>query len=113
MNIEITTTRKMELTPAIRSYIEKKLSAFEKFIDSKKGKTTVYVEVGKISNHHKKGDIFKAEINMTYSRKSLYAVSEQADIYAAVDDVKDEILSEIKKIKGKKESAVKRTPKTR
>jgi ribosomal subunit interface protein len=113
MNIEITTTRKMEITPAIRGYIEKKLSAFNKFMGKGKEDIIVRVEVGKISNRHKKGDVFKAEVSFKFEKKSLYAVSEQADLYAAVDDVKDEILSEIKKIKGKKESAVKRTPKKR
>lgn len=91
----------MELTDAIQSYIEKRLKGLERIITSLKESPTVYVEVGKTSKRHKSGDIFKAEVRTMLKGASLYAVAEQADLYAAIDEVKDEIEAEAKKLKAK------------
>jgi len=98
----------MELTDAIRTYIEKRLKGLEKFISIPKGEPTVYVEVGKTSNRHKSGDIFKAEIKVSIKEKTLYAVSELSDLYSAIDEVRDEIIAEAKKVKAKKQVAVRK-----
>ena len=50
------------------------------------------VEVGRTTQHHKSGDIFRAEINLKLKGDSLRAVREAEDLYAAIDQVKDEIV---------------------
>ncbi len=104
MNIAIHTTHKMELTDAIRSYIEKRIKGLEKIITSLHESPTIYVEVGKTTNHHKSGDIFKAEVRVSIKGATLYAVAKESDLYAAIDKVKDEIECEAKKIKDKKQT---------
>ena len=105
MNINIKATN-IELTDAIRNYVFKKLEGIDKLIDSKGGELVVHVEVGKTSNHHKSGDIFKAEVRIGIA--NIFAVSEKNDLYTAIDDVRDEVMAEAKKAKGKKESLVRR-----
>ncbi|MDQ3089645.1 MAG: ribosome-associated translation inhibitor RaiA [bacterium] len=99
MNINIKATG-IELTPSIREYLEKKIFAIEKFID-KDADVNVLAEVAKTTNHHKAGDIFKAEIKIIGGGFDKYAVSEKDDLYAAIDLVKDEIIHELKHEKGK------------
>ena len=83
------------------------LTFIEKFI--KEGeKVIAYVEVGKTTNHHKQGDVFRAEFNIEISGKKFYAVSEEADLYAAIDGVKEEIVRQITTTKDRKQTLFKR-----
>jgi putative sigma-54 modulation protein len=98
MNISIKTTN-IELTPALKDYTEKRITKASKFI----GKDVVVaVEIGKTTNHHKHGDVFRAEINLTiFLGKQFRAVSEKPDLYEAIDDVRDEIVRSVSSEKGK------------
>ncbi|MDO8565130.1 MAG: ribosome-associated translation inhibitor RaiA [bacterium] len=97
----------MELTPAITNYVEKKVSAIEKYIDASPD-TVAQVEVGKSTQHHKSGEIFRAEVHITGGGLDLYAVSEQADLYAAIDLVKDEIIKGALHTKGRRQALTRR-----
>ena len=66
------------------------------------------VELAKTTRHHQKGDIFKAEINLTVSGKLIRAVAEEWDLRVAIDAVKDELQREIKGNKEKSESLYKK-----
>lgn len=81
-------------TPAISEYIEKKILMLEKFFRNPEN-VFVNVEVGKVSRHHKSGDVFRAEIQATDGGEVYYAVVETDDLYAAIDEVKDEISYEL------------------
>lgn len=86
----------------------KKISSLEKFL--KNGEQTLCeVELGKTTEHHKSGDIFRAEVNIVESGNTqTYAVAEEADLYAAIDIVRDEAERGIVARKKKKETLFKR-----
>jgi putative sigma-54 modulation protein len=90
INIKATNTT---LTPAISEYIEKKLDTLNKFF--REEDCLVNVEVGKTTQHHKSGDIFKAEVRVNSNGEEYYANVETEDLYAAIDKVKDEITREL------------------
>jgi len=92
----------ISLTPAITEYIEKKIDILNKFFGEDE-EVLVSVEVGKITRHHKSGDVFRAEIKITAPRKDMYAAKEAEDLYAAIDEVKDEIAY---KLSSKKKKAL-------
>ncbi len=101
MNISIK-SKNIELTPALKDYTEKRISGITKFTGED---VVAIIEIGKTSNHHKQGDIFSAEINITTSLgKQFRAVSEKPDLYEAIDDVRNEIIRAISSAKGKKEA---------
>lgn len=81
-------------TPSISEYIEKKVNMLGKFFRGGED-VLVNVEVGKVSKHHKSGDVFRAEIRAIVDGQNYYAVSETGDLYAAIDMVKDEIVQEL------------------
>jgi putative sigma-54 modulation protein len=103
MNIHIQATN-MELTPAIRDYVEKKVSMLDKFISASDESVKCEVEVGKTTHHHKQGDYFRAEIKLHVAGRNHYTVSEKDDLYAAIDEVKDEMASSLTTHKEKKET---------
>lgn len=82
------------LTPAISEYINKKVLMLQKFFSQEK-EVLVSVEVGKTTKHHKSGDFFRAEIKIVAAGEDYYAVVEKDDLYAAIDEVKDEIVREL------------------
>lgn len=106
MNIQIKATG-IELTPAISAYVEKRLDSIKKYFEEGK-MPNMFVELGKESNHHKSGEIFRAEVRIGGAGQSFYAVSVADDLYAAVDLVKEEIVREITKVKGKRETLMRK-----
>jgi ribosomal subunit interface protein len=83
------------LTPSISEYIGKKINLLEKFFQEQAGEALINVEVGRTTKHHKSGDIFRAEIRINYNGQEYYSVAEAEDLYAAIDEVKDEIVHEL------------------
>lgn len=107
MNINIKTTN-ISLTPAIKDYFEKKLMSLDKLVDFSRDNILVQAELGKTTHHHKQGDVFRAEVNLRVSGYSYRAVSEKDDLYAAIDDIKDQLNREVKTGKQKRTSLVRR-----
>lgn len=97
------------LTPAIDSAIDKVVEMLNKYIDPSDTAAMVEIEVGKTTNHHRSGDIFRAEINFRSKIGNLRAESEQDDLYAALTTVKDEIAENLRSKKAKKIDFVKRS----
>lgn len=98
----------IEITTEISDYLNKRLMSIEKFVPKEGGAFIADVELGKTSNHHHAGDIFRAEVNLFFGGKTFRAVSEQSDIHSAIDDVKDEITRELGSYKEKRISLLRR-----
>jgi putative sigma-54 modulation protein len=99
MQIQIKAT-KIELTEAIREYIQKKVDMLEKYI----GDLPVincHFEVGLAVGGQNSGEIFKAEINLDLNGKLLRVEKTEKDLYKAIDKVKDHMEQEIIRFKEK------------
>jgi putative sigma-54 modulation protein len=88
----------MELTEAIENAIQKKLGAIEKYMETVSEPKTLRVSVGKISDHHKKGDIFKAEADLLIPGHKIHAEITAGELYAAIDLLKDELKNRLIKL---------------
>jgi len=100
----------IEMTPSIREYVEKKVNNLEKYIEPVDPSVQAWVEVAKTTNHHHKGNIFGVElqVRLPHVDKAVIAKVEKDDLYAAIDEVHDEMKRELTKIKGRKISLIKR-----
>jgi len=107
MNIKIQGTR-IELTPEIKNYVEKKLEAVGKLVDSSDETVLYEVEVGKTTEHHEKGDVYRAEVHLRKKGGNLYAAAHAEDIFAAIDKIKDEISHALSSDKEKKETLIRK-----
>lgn len=103
INIKVTN---LTLTPEISEYVEKKLQKISQILN--KEEVLVSVELAKITEHHRQGEIFRAEIKISGAGTNYYATKESVDILSAIDEVKDEILSEVSKETGKKRNLLRR-----
>ena len=107
MNIKIKSTN-FDITPAIEEYVHRKISSLEKFLGVKEN-ILCEVEIGRTTRHHKSGDIFRAEVNIIEpGNKQVYAVAEEADLYSAIDIVRDEAEREITTRKDKRNTLFRR-----
>ncbi len=94
-----------EITDSVEDYLRKKIKSLEKlFKNYDEELMKVEMEVGRTTRHHQTGDIFRAEINLSVGGKLFRAESERDDIFAAIDEVRDDLEREIKKFKTKKET---------
>jgi ribosomal subunit interface protein len=98
----------MQITADIKDYLYKKIAHFEKFIDPADESVLCEVELGKVSNHHNKGDVYITKINLHIAGKNLQATTEMDDIFASIDIAKDEMVREIQSNKDKKVSLMRR-----
>jgi putative sigma-54 modulation protein len=98
----------LELTPSIQEYAEKRVESLEKFIHTNSGSVLAQIEVGMISRHHKSGDIFRAEVNVSVNGEVLYAWAEKDDLYASIDEMHNKMERELASRKDKKINLMKR-----
>ena len=104
MHINIKATN-LDLTPALKEYIEEKIGSVKKILSrwDTEGVAEAWVEVGRITEHHHKGDVFRAEANIRVPGKILRAEDEDWDARVAIDRVKDKLKREAEKYKEIKE----------
>jgi len=97
----------MKITEEIKDYLYKKLEYIEKFLDPADESVLCDVELGKMSKHHKTGDVFRTEINLHIAGKNFRAEAEENELFASIDIAKDEMVRELKSNKDKKVSQLK------
>ena len=94
----------IELTPSLKTYVEEKIGSLDRFLKrwEREGDVGVWVEVGRTTRHHLKGDVFRAEVTILMPHKKiLRADAADADVRVAVNRVRDLISSEIERYKEK------------
>lgn len=89
----------MDLTEAIKSAVIDELAALDARAERWGTAVSADVEVGKTSNHHQKGEIFRAEVNLTIPGKLLRAEDENEDLYVALKNVVGTLGRELEKEK--------------
>lgn len=87
----------MDLTPAVKKYVEEKIGNLDKFIGANEAK----VELEK-DKHHQSGDIYRAEVNLKVGGKLMRAEADSSDIFASIDMVVPKLKEQVSKFKDKK-----------
>ncbi len=90
----------IELTDAIRNYVTEKVESIARFA-KRFEPCDVAIEVGKTSEHHNKGDVFFAEMNVAVLGDVVRAHAECDDLYAAIDEAKDDVKRQLIDMKEK------------
>ncbi len=106
MNIKGTN---VELTEDVRAYLDKRLTGLKKFLGEAGESGIAYVELGRTTQHHHTGNIFRAELTLESGGKSFRAVCEREDLRSAVDGMRDELFRELSSHKKKNISLLRRS----
>lgn len=89
----------LELTDAIKAYVDEKVRTLSKICESFDPADELRIEVGKATQHHVKGPYFVAEMHLHVPGHDLRAREEAEDLYEAIDRVKDSIRRQLKEVK--------------
>lgn len=109
MRINIRTSN-VSLDEALNDWIYKKLGEIEKFLPSfsgqefEGGKETLElnVEIGKITRHHRKGDVFRTEAQLYLPKELIRVEAIDEDLRTTINQAKEELHRKIKKYRKKR-----------
>lgn len=91
-------SKKIKLTDNLREYIRERISSCEKYIHTNLP-LVARIEIERTTDHHNKGKIFKASVNINLKNKFLRSESTREDIYLAINELRDHLKLECKKYK--------------
>jgi len=94
-------SKNLELEDELKSQIQKKIATLDKFFPKLKNTAKVYVELMRTTLHHRKGNIWRVEVNVDFKNIVIRAESENETLLKAINDVKDKLQRRIKKAKVK------------
>lgn len=90
-----------KLSDSIYTYIQQKIDTLDKFIQNV-NPVECWVEVEKTTDHHRKGDIFRAEAQIKLPGAcGVRAEASEWDLHVAIDRVKDDLQRQLKRYKRK------------
>lgn len=99
----------ISLTPAIEAAVDKIIVALDKHVEPNDTSAIAEIEVGRTTNHHRSGEIFRAEINFHSRLADLRIEVEKEDLYVALSAAKDEIVETLRSKKAKKVTFIRRS----
>ena len=102
----------IELTDAIKDYVNKNLLGLDRFITDPKENLIIQVEVGKTTMHHRSGDYFRAEFNVDISGKKFYVSAKKDNLYGAIDEAKEALFRKIDYSKNRERTLLRRGAKS-
>jgi ribosomal subunit interface protein len=101
ININIK-SKNFEMTPEIEEYINNKVSLVEKFLQVSHEENVLVEFQVEQSKHHKKGEVYRAEANLSIQGKLFRGDSIKYDVRTAIDTVRDQIEKQIRRSKTKR-----------
>ena len=90
--------KNIEVTPALREYIEEKIiRVAEKFLQALASTDLpiLDVEVERMSAHHRKGDVYRVAAKLCGGNQCFYATARHGDVRAACDLLEEELEREM------------------
>lgn len=81
----------LELTDAIKHYVEERVEALEKLTAHFESIAELSAELGKTSQHHNNGPFYFAELHLEAPGTNINARAEGEDLYAVIDEVRDDL----------------------
>jgi len=97
----------LELTSETLDYCREKLDGLDKLLAVDES-VFLEVELGKTTRHHKQGEVFRAEMNLRTAGRRFRSEAVAEDLYTAIDEVKDELSSEVKRYRKKRGTLIRR-----
>ncbi len=86
----------LDLTGPLKTYIEDKINSLNKLLVHFDPDTVkIQVEIARVSRHHRRGEVYRAEANIELPQDVLRAEETSDDARAAVDALKDKLKREI------------------
>jgi ribosomal subunit interface protein len=96
----------VKIDSVLSGFIDEKINELAKFVSPE---TSVLLEIGKTTQHHKKGPFFRAECQIKFPQKTLVAVAVAENIKLAIVEAKEELQRQVERYKEKFSAKAKRS----
>ncbi len=107
MNIQTKATN-VRLTNGIKEYLDKRLKSLDRLVDPDDTSIQCRVEVEKTTERHRRGDIYRSEINMKIAGASFRAEATAEKLFDAIDESKAQMAKELRRHKKKHVKSVRK-----
>ena len=115
MRIQIK-TKNFDLTESIAAYIEERVGSIKKLVkgveargDGSGEAVLARVDVSRTTQHHNKGEVYRAEIMLEIpGEPNMYVEATADNLHAAIDEVRDDLFREVKNSHKKHQTLVRR-----
>ena len=107
MQINIKGTN-LEITESVHEYVNKKIDDLAHYFSDHLEQAKVFVEIGRTTQHHNKGDVFRAEITIKFSGEPIRTEATAEEWHAAFDLAKEEMNMQVVKFKNRKDTFYKK-----
>ncbi len=104
MHIDISGLR-IDLTEALQNHVDQEFKKLEKVLDPN---ARIIVEIGKTTEHHKQGDIYKAEARIIEPKAEYYVDIISEDLYTAINTLSDELFQQVTRSKSRHRELLKK-----
>lgn len=100
MNLQLKATN-ITLNDTTREYINKRVAGFEKLVDPEDTSAICQFEVERTTEHHKSGEIYRAEINVHIAGHDFRSEATKDRLNDAIDEAKNQMVRELRRNKRK------------
>ncbi|HAM88361.1 MAG: Sigma 54 modulation protein/ribosomal protein S30EA [Candidatus Falkowbacteria bacterium GW2011_GWC2_38_22] len=90
--------KKITMSPNIKDYIQEKMDMLDKYLGTVQV-TNCDVEIAMDVNSQHKGEIYRAEVNLSVPGELIRVEKTEKDLYKAIDKVKDHLARSIRRYK--------------
>lgn len=97
-------TTNFKLTESVASFLSQRMEKMEELIEKIGGVLTGWIEIGRITRHHKKGEVYRAEAQVKLKQQSIRAEGVSNTIFGAITEMKERLKRELSKYKTKTRS---------
>lgn len=105
-------TTDFEMTVEVQATLDKALEAIQKLVSADMGAARCEVELGRASGMHKSDYMWKAEMQVVFPGGEIFRATNHAPtMNAAIDDVRDEVVRQLRQRKRKYLAVIRRTGK--
>ena len=95
------------LTDEVRSFVEDKVGKLQKILNQNDTTLMTDVEIGTVSGS-RTGDLFRAELNITFAGGGVRAEASRETLHAAIDEAVAEARGEIRRTRTKHRDLIRR-----
>ena len=96
----------VKIDPALRNFIDEKINELVRFVTPE---TSILLEIGKTTQHHKNGPFFRAACQIKFPQKTLIAEASADNLKLAIVEAKEDLQRQIRQYKEKFSARAKRS----
>ncbi len=90
------------MSESVASFLSRRMEKMEELLGKIGGVVSGWIEIGRTTRHHKKGEVYRAEAQIKLKSQSIRAEGIANTVFGAIMQMKDRLKRELSKYKTRK-----------